>query len=93
MGFNLIYWTRISGSYFLKHSILEKCGFFFEKRPFSRADMAGLGKYCMGGYGRIGVYRVNVGFSWQRTTSKTVPLLDTKPLIKDQNKSPGGYDM
>ena len=22
------------------------------------ADMAGLGKYCMGGYGRIGVYRV-----------------------------------
>ena len=30
-----------------------------EKRPFFRADMAGLGKYCMGGYGRIGVYRVN----------------------------------
>ena len=24
-----------------------------------RADMAGLGKCCMGGYGRIGVYRVN----------------------------------
>ena len=32
---------------------------FFEKRPFFRADMAGLGKYCTGGYGRIGVYRVN----------------------------------
>ena len=31
-----------------------------EKRPFFRADMAGLGKYCMGGYGRIGVYRVNI---------------------------------
>ena len=30
-----------------------------EKRPFFRADMAGLGKYHMGGYGRIGVYRVN----------------------------------
>ena len=30
-----------------------------EKRQFFRADMAGLGKYCMGGYGRIGVYRVN----------------------------------
>ena len=29
-----------------------------EKRPFFWADMAGLGKYCMGGYGRIGVYRV-----------------------------------
>ena len=45
MGFNLIYWTPMSGSYFL------------EKRPFFRADMAGLGKYSAGGYGRIGVYR------------------------------------
>ena len=42
-------------------------GYFFgkmwknmEKRPFFRAAMAGLGKYHMGGYGRIGVYRVNV---------------------------------
>ena len=39
MVFNLIYWTPMSGSYFLYGSILEKCGFFFEKRP--------------GGYGRI----------------------------------------
>ena len=31
-----------------------------EKRPFFRADMAGLGKYHTGGFGRIGVYRVNV---------------------------------
>ena len=31
---------------------------FLEKRPFFWADMAGLGKYHMGGYGRIGVYRV-----------------------------------
>ena len=31
-----------------------------EKRPFFRADMAGLGKYHMGGYGRIGVYRVKL---------------------------------
>ena len=30
-----------------------------EKRPFFRADMARLGKYHMGGYGRIRVYRVN----------------------------------
>ena len=30
-----------------------------EKQPFFRAAMAGLGKYYMGGYGRIGVYRVN----------------------------------
>ena len=28
-----------------------------EKWLFFRAAMAGLGKYCMGGYGRIGVYR------------------------------------
>ena len=32
-----------------------------EKLLFFRADMAGLGKYHMGGYGRIGVYRVNYG--------------------------------
>ena len=31
---------------------------FLEKWPFFRADMAGLGKYSTGGYGRIGVYRV-----------------------------------
>ena len=32
-----------------------------EKRPFFRAAMAGLGKYhtATGGYGQIGVYRVN----------------------------------
>ena len=42
-------------------------GFYFgkmwkisEKRQFFRADMAGLGKYHTGGYGRIGVYRVKV---------------------------------
>ena len=33
---------------------------FLEKRPFFRADTAGLGKYCTGGYGRIGVYREHV---------------------------------
>ena len=36
----------------------EKMWKFSEKQPFFRADMAGLGKYHMGGYGRIGVYRV-----------------------------------
>ena len=29
-----------------------------KKQPFFWADMAGLGKYHMGGYGRTGVYRV-----------------------------------
>ena len=37
---------------------LEKMWKILEKRPFFRADMAGLGKYHTGGYGRIGVYRV-----------------------------------
>ena len=35
---------------------------FFEKQPFFRADMAGLGKYGTGGYGRIRVYRVKMEF-------------------------------
>ena len=54
MGFNLIYWTPMSGSYFLKHSILEKCGNLWKNGRFSGriwpdwgntawADMAGLG--------------------------------------------------
>ena len=34
-----------------------------EKRPFFRAATAGLGKYHMGGYGRIGVYRVKEVYS------------------------------
>ena len=33
---------------------MEKLG----KRQFFQADVAGLGKYHMGGYGWIGVYRV-----------------------------------
>ena len=41
---------------------MEKCGIFFEKQPFFRADMAGLGRYHTGGYGRIGVYRINDDF-------------------------------
>ena len=35
--------------------------FFFGKTAVFPADMAGLGKYSMGGYGRIGVYRVREG--------------------------------
>ena len=58
-------------------------GFYFgkiwkiwEKRLFFRADLAGLGKYCMGGYGRIGVYRVNYGegggaTKWENHGSET----------------------
>ena len=56
------------GFYFLVGFILGKCGTFscfwggggiqFSFSLF-RADSAGLGKYPMGGYGRIGVYSVN----------------------------------
>ena len=45
-----MYWTPMSGSYFLHGFILEKCGNIWKN--------AGLGKYSMGGHGRIGVYRV-----------------------------------
>ena len=48
----------MSGSYVLYGSILEKCGNFWKNGRFFRTDMAGLGQYCTGGYGRIGVYRV-----------------------------------
>ena len=51
MGFKMIYWTPMSGSYILQGSILEKCGKF--------RKIFGLTKYHTGGYGRIGVYRVN----------------------------------
>ena len=54
VGFNLIYWTHMSGSYFLYGSILENCGKLWKNGRFSGriwpdwgnttwADMAGLG--------------------------------------------------
>ena len=49
----------MGGYYIFVGSNLEKYVKILEKQPFFRADMAGLGKYSMGGYGRIGVYRVN----------------------------------
>ena len=55
MGFNLTYWTPMGGSYLLLGSKLENFWNFFKKRPFFRVDMAGLGKYHMGG---LEVYRV-----------------------------------
>ena len=49
----------MGGYYFFVGSNLEKYGTFWKKQPFFRADMAGLGKYSMGGYGRLGVFRVH----------------------------------
>ena len=59
----------MGGKYVLVGPNLEKHGKFWKNGRFSGriwpdwgnttwADMAGLGKYHMGGYGRIGVYRV-----------------------------------
>ena len=59
MGFYLIYWTPqfILFVWFYFGKMLN----VLEKRPFCfRTDMAGLGKYHMGGYGLIGVYRDKV---------------------------------
>ena len=41
----------MGGRYIMVGSNLEKCGFLFKIWPFFRADMAGLGKCCMGGHG------------------------------------------
>ena len=45
----------MSGSYFFVGFYSGKIWTFLEKRPFFRADMAGLGKYSMGGLGSIGL--------------------------------------
>ena len=51
MGFNFIYWTPLGGYYFLWVLIWKNMENSGKKRPFFQADMAGLGKYSMGGYG------------------------------------------
>ena len=61
-----------------------------EKLLFFRADMAGLGKYCTGGYGRIGVYRVIHGVDWQ-----AIQIYQQKQFIEDfelANSDPKGED-
>ena len=51
---------------------LEKYGKMWKNRPFFRADMAGLGKYSTGGYGRIGVYRVKIVVAGAKQTAMDV---------------------
>ena len=83
----MICWTPIWGKYLSNSSILEKCG---KKQLFFLAAMAGLGKYCMGGYGRIGIYRVkkthdNISFSYPGrhvTTMGTVEEEETKDGVR-----------
>ena len=45
---------------------------FWEKQPFFRADMAGLGKYSMGGYGRIGVHRAILNITQNTYTQRII---------------------
>ena len=59
MGFKTIYWTPMRLHTFCR-VLFWKMWKILEKRPFFRADMAGLGKYHTGRYGRIGVYRVKL---------------------------------
>ena len=56
----------------------------WEKQPFFRADLAGLGKYHTGGYGRIGVYRdkQNIVFhkaSWEKISVKSPSRVKDEP--------------
>ena len=55
MGFKLICWTPMSGSYFCR-VLFWKNVETFEKQPFFWADIDRLGTYHIGGYGQIGVY-------------------------------------
>ena len=61
IGFNLVYWNSLTDSLFLVGPNLERKCFFF-KQPFFRVGMSGLGKYHIGRYGRIGVYRIKPKF-------------------------------
>ena len=46
--------------------------FLSEERPFFWVDMAGLGKYSMGRYGRIGVHRVNFRLIMGHDTNNSI---------------------
>ena len=47
-----------------------------EKRPFFRVATAGLGHYCTGSYGQIGVYRV------KGPVSRGDKIREIRPSIK-----------
>ena len=57
-GFKMIYWNPIGGLYFFLRFYFGKMWSFWKKWLFFQADMAGFGKCCTGGCGRIGVCRV-----------------------------------
>ena len=70
MGFKMIYWTPISGSYFLKGCILE---FFLEKQPFFRGIWPDWGKTAradMAGLWSIGLTAVSIHMGEQMQSGK-----------------------
>ena len=52
-----------------------------QKRLFFRAAMAGLGKYRMGGHGRIGVYRVKFDMNHSGPPQEPKQLTNTSLYI------------
>ena len=63
-----------------------------EKRPFFRADMAGLGIYHMGGYGRIGVYRVKTQGTLLKRIHDIPSMKDPRlPVFRFNTKLYGGF--
>ena len=53
-----------------------------EKRLFFRAATAGLGKYGTGGYGRIGVYRVNINFISKNSQTSELKKIMAKNTLR-----------
>ena len=81
MGFNLIYWNlKYAVNTFLM-VLFWKNVENFGKLPFFRADMAGLGIYDMGGYGRIGVYRVMEPVQTDPLTFAVVLNTSPRPIM------------
>ena len=55
---------------------------FLEKQPFFQADLAGLGKYRTGGFGRIGVYRVKeAAITHLRLDNTGAWVIEVYPLL------------
>ena len=79
----MIYWTPISGSYFLKGSILEKCGKFWKNGRFSGRiwpDWGNTTRTDMAGVGSIGLYNVIIVFI---STYETVSV-----YVRNKNRQP-----
>ena len=73
MGFNLIYWTPMSGLYLLYGSILEKCENFWKNGSFSGRiwpDWGNITQVDKAGLGSIGLN--------QQALSKRLPTPSTK---------------